>query len=86
MKQSSIKSEPTEEEVQKQDKENLLRMATAVRSEPPAFISPKTNKQVPYEDYRLELEVWTLSTDVERKKQAAIAARSLPELLDGVKL
>ena len=42
MKKSSIKSEPTEEAVHKQDKENVLRMATVVRSEPPAFISPKT--------------------------------------------
>ena len=61
-------------------------MATVVRSEPPAFFSPKTNKQVPFQDYRLELEAWTLSTDVEKKKQAVIAARPLPEFLDGVKL
>ena len=27
-----------------------------------------------------------MSTDVEKKKQAVIAARSLPEFLDGVKL
>ena len=86
MKKSSIKSEPTEEAVYKQDKEEVLRMATVVRSEPPAFISLKTNKQVPFEDYRLELEDWTLSIDVEKKKQAVIAARSLPEFLDGVKL
>ena len=86
MKKSSIKSELTEEAVHKQDKEDILRMATVVRSEPPAFISPKTNKQVPFEDYRLELEAWTLSTDVEKEKQAVIAARSLPAFLDGVKL
>ena len=55
-----------------------------MRSEPQAFISPKTNKQVPFEDYRLELEAWTLSTDVEKKRQAIIAARSLLEFLDGV--
>ena len=86
MKKSSIKSEPAQEAVHKQDKEDILRMATVVRSEPPAFISPKTNKQVPFKDYRLELEAWTLSTDVEKKKQVVIAARSLPEFLDGVKL
>ena len=87
MKKSSIKSEHTEEAVNKQDKEDVLRMTTAVRSEPLAFISPKkTNKQVPFKDDRLELKDWTLSTDVEKKKQAAIAARSLPEFLDGVKL
>ena len=86
MKKSSIKSEPTEEAVQKQEKEDVLRTATVVQSEPPALISPKTNKQVPHEDYRLELEAWTLSTDVEKKKQAVVAARSLPELLNGVKL
>ena len=86
MKKSSIKSEPTEEPVHKQDKEDILRMATVVRSEPPVLISPKTNKQVPFEDYRFEPEAWTLSTEVEKKKQAVIAARSLPEFLDGVKL
>ena len=31
MKKSSVKSEPTEESVHKQDKENVLRMATVVR-------------------------------------------------------
>ena len=62
MKKSSGKSELTEEAVHKQDKEDILRMATVVPSEPLAFISPKTNKQVPFEDYRLELEAWTLST------------------------
>ena len=72
MKKSSTKSDPKEEALQKQGKENVLRMATVVRSEPPAFISPKTNKQVPYEDYRLELEAWILSTDVEKKKQAVL--------------
>ena len=41
---------------------------------------------MPFEDYRLGLEAWTLSTDVEKKKQAVIAARLLPEFLDGVKL
>ena len=35
------------------------------------------------DDYRLELEAWT---DVVQKKQAVIAARSLAELFDGVKL
>ena len=85
MKKSSIKSEPTEEAIHKQDKEAVLRMATVVQSKPPAFISPKTNKQVPFEDYVLELEAWTLSTDIEKKKQAVIAARSLAEFLDGVK-
>ena len=60
-------------------------MATVVRSEPPAFILPKTNNQVPFEGYRLELEAWTLSTDVE-KKQAVIAASLLPEFFYGVKL
>ena len=84
MKKRSIKSELTEEAAHKQDKQDILRMVTVVQSEPPAFISPKTNKQVPFEDYRSELEAWTLSADVE-KKQAAIAAR-LPEFLDGVKL
>ena len=86
MKKSSIKSEPTEEAVHKQDRDDILRMATVVPSEPPVFISPKTNKQVPFKGYRLELEVWTLSTDVEKKKQAVIAARLLPEFLYGVKL
>ena len=86
MNKSSIKSELTEEAVHKQDKEDILRMAIVVRSEPPAFISPKTNKQIPFEDYRLKLEAWTSSTDVEKKKQAVTAARSLPEFLDGVKL
>ena len=57
-----------------------------MRSEPPAFISLKTTKQVPYKDYKLELEAWTLQTDVEKKKQAVIAARSFPELLDRVEL
>ena len=43
--------------------------------------------QRPYKDYGLELEAWTLSADVEKKKKkAVIAARSLSELLDGVKL
>ena len=42
MKKSSIKSEPTEEAVQKQDKDNISRMAAVVQSEPPAIISPKT--------------------------------------------
>ena len=65
MKKSSIRSEPTEKAIKKQDKDNVLRMATVVGSEPPAFISPKTDK----------------STDVEKKKQAVTAARSLPELL-----
>ena len=86
MKTSSIKSEPTEEAVHQQDKEDILRTAIVVRSEPPVFISPKTNKQVPFEDYRLELEAWTLSTDAEKKKQAVIAVRSLSEFLNGVKL
>ena len=86
MKKSSIRSEPTEEAVQKQDKEDVLRMATVMRSEPPTFISPKTCKQVPYGGYKLELEAWTLSTDVEKRKQAVVAARSLPELLHSVKL
>ena len=61
-------------------------MATVVRSEPPAFISPKTDKQLPFKDYTLEVEAWTLSTHVEKKKQAVIAARSLLKFLDGVKL
>ena len=64
MKKSSIKSEPTEEAIQKQDKDDVLRIATVVQSESPAFISPQTNKQVSYEDYRLELEASTLSIDV----------------------
>ena len=34
----------------------------------------------------LELEAFTLSADVKKKKQAVIAARSLHEFLDGVKL
>ena len=75
MTKSSIKSEPTEEAVHTQDKQDVLRMATVVPSEPPAFISPKTIKQVPFEDYRLELEAWILSTDVEKNKQAVIAAK-----------
>ena len=42
--------------------------------------------QVCFKDYRLEPETWTLSTDVEKKKQAVNAARSLLEFLNGVKL
>ena len=48
IKKSSIKIEPTGEVVQKQYKEKIYRMTTVVLSEPPAFISLKTNKQVHY--------------------------------------
>ena len=62
------------------------KMSVIIRSEPPAFISTKTNKAIPYEEYRLELEAWTISSDVDKKKLAVIAARSLPEQVDGVRL
>ena len=52
--------------------------------------SPKTERVEDHEDYRLKLaresETWTLSSDVEKKKEAVNAARSLPQFLGGVKL
>ena len=34
----------------------------------------------------MELEAWTISSEVEKKKLAVIAARSLPEQVDGIRL
>ena len=87
----SVKLEPTKEVVEVEHHSGVVpegqKMSTVVvRSEPPAFVSSTTNKAVPYDEYRLELEAWNLSTELDKKKVAVAAARSLLEHVDGIRL